>query len=224
MLDAGLRQLQQDFGDAPGEPVVLMEMTLRNLMSGEAIDHQDFLARADVLGALDKTVMISSYDRFDRVTTYLRQYTQNSIGMVVGVPTLLAIFEEKYYAELAGGILEGLGRLFSGSVKLLVYPTISATSGELETADKMAISPKLQHLYAHLFENGFIEAVHEFSTDQLSINPGDILKKIQSGDTTWVDFVPAAAAALILRDGLFGCPRVAAPPAEETAQNAPCEK
>jgi len=43
--------------------------------------------------------MISNYTRFDCVTTYLRQYTQNWIGMVVGFPTLRAIFEEKYYQE-----------------------------------------------------------------------------------------------------------------------------
>jgi len=203
LLDAALRQLQQDFGGAPEERAVLMEMTLKNLMSGEAIDHRDFLARAGILGALGKTVMISSYTRFDRVTTYLRQYTQNCIGMAAGIPTLRAIFDEQYYEELEGGILEGLGRLFSGSVKLLAYPTVSA-AGELETADTIAVGPKLKHLYAHLFENGFIESVRQLSTEQLHINPGEVLGKIQSGDATWVDFVPAEAAALIRRDGLFG--------------------
>lgn len=204
MLDAALRQLWEDFGGAPEERVVLMEMTLKNLMSGETIDHRDFLARADILGALGKTVMISSYTRFDRVTTYLREYTQNWIGMVVGIPTLRAIFEEQYYKDLKGGILEGLGRLFSGLVKLFAYPTVSAANGELETADKIAVGPKLKHLYAHLFENGLIEPVRQLSTEQLQINPGEVLGKIQSGDPAWVDFVPAEAAAVIRRDGLFG--------------------
>ena len=177
---------------------------MNNLLSGPTIDHRDFLARAATLGALDKTVMISNYTRFDRVTTYLRQYTQNRIAMVVGIPTLRGIFEEKYYEELQGGILEGLGRLFRGSVKLFAYPTLAAGTGELETADKIDISPKLKHLYAYLFENGFIEPVRQFSTEQLDINPGDVLKKIQAGDATWENFVPAAAAAVIERDKLFG--------------------
>jgi len=205
MLDAALGQLRQDYGGAAGEPVVLMEMTLHNLMSGPAIDHQDFLARADTLGALDKTVMISSHTRFDQVTTCLRQYTQSWIGMVVGVPTLRAIFDEQYYKELEGGILEGLGRLFGGSVKLLVYPTISALTGKLETAGEVATGAKLQHLYAYLFENAFIEPVREFSTAQLHASPGDALRKIQVGDATWTDYVPAAAAVLIERGNLFGC-------------------
>ena len=59
-----------------------MEMTLSNLMANRCLDHQDFLARADILCALDKTVMISNYTRFDCVTAYLRQYTQGWIGFV----------------------------------------------------------------------------------------------------------------------------------------------
>jgi hypothetical protein len=204
MLDAGLEQHRQDPSGAAEDPAVVMEMTLNNLMSGPNIDHQDFLARAGILCALDKTVIISNYTRFDAVTTYLRQYTQNWIGMVVGIPTLRAIFEEKYYEELKGGILEGLGRLFRGPVKLFAYPTVSGETGELETAEKIAISPKLEHLYAYLFENGFIEPIRKFSHEQLDISPGDVLKRIQAGDKTWESFVPATAAALIERDGLFG--------------------
>ena len=209
---AALQQLRQDVDRPVGEPVVLMEMTLNNLMSAQTIDHQDFLARANILGALDKMVMISNYTRFDCVTTYLRQYTQDRIGMVVGVPTLRAIFNAQYYTELKGDILEGLGRLFRGPVTLFAYPTVSAATRELEMADKIGISPKLDHLYAYLFENGFIEPVRKFPTEQLYLNPGDVLRKIQAGDATWVDFVPAKAAALIQRDGLFGCPKQTGPP------------
>ena len=43
-----------------------MEMTLNNLMSAQTIDHQDFLDRVDLLGALGKTVMISNYTRFEQ--------------------------------------------------------------------------------------------------------------------------------------------------------------
>ena len=203
MLDVALSQLRTAPDRPSEEPSVLMEMTLNNLLSGPTIDHQDFLARAAILCALDKTVMISNYTRFDRVTTYLRQYTQNCIALVVGIPTLRGIFEEQYYEELQGGILEGLGRLFRGTVKLFAYPTLSPT-GDLETAAEMEISPKLKHLYDYLFENGFIQPVHQFSTEQLDINPGIVLKMIQSGDASWENFVPAAAADIIKRDRLFG--------------------
>jgi hypothetical protein len=204
MLDDALAQLRRECDPASGDPTVLMEMTLHNLMSGPVVDHKDFLARADILGALDKTVMISNYTRFDCVTTYLRQYTQNRIGMVVGVPTLRAIFEEKYYQDLAGGVMEGLGRLFRGPVKLFAYPTVPAEAAEVETAAQIAIEPRLQHLYAYLLENDRIEPVSRFSLDQLHVSPADVLAKLQSGDPDWINYVPPAAAALIRRDRLFG--------------------
>jgi hypothetical protein len=198
MLDAAVRQFPKDEA-----PVVLLEMTRNNLMSGTCIDHRDFLARADMLGALGQTVVISNYTRFDCVTTFLRQYTQKRIAMVAGIPTLRAIFDERFYQELEGGILEGLGRLFRGDVKLFAYPTIGG-DGAVETADRVAIAPQLQHLYAYLFENGFIEPVRDFSTAQLQVSPADVLRRIQAGDPSWADFVPAPAAAVIRSHGLFG--------------------
>ncbi len=201
MLDAALAQYRQR--NAGTEPVVLMEMTLNNLVSGPNIDHRSFLARAETLGALGKSVLISNYTRFDCVTTYLRHYTRAWIGQVVGLPTLLAIFDERYYGELEGGILEGLGRLFSGPVTLFVYPTVSASTQQVETAEKISIASRLTHLYAYLYENGFIEPVREFDTSQLQVSPADVLKKIQSGDGTWRTYVPAAAADVIERNKLF---------------------
>ena len=50
---------------------------------------------------------------------------------MAGFPTLREIFHEKYYGELEGGILEGLGRMFSGKVKLYVYPTKGFSGGDL---------------------------------------------------------------------------------------------
>jgi hypothetical protein len=179
-------------------------MTLNNLMSERVIDHQDFLARVDILGALGKIVMVSNYTRFDSVSGYLRQYTQNCIGMAMGVPTLLEIFEEKYYSDLAGGILEALGSLFKGRVKLLVYPTRQAGSEDLITADKLEVKSGLQHLYNYLVANGFIESIRDFDPGQLEVTPPDVLGMIQSGDLAWEKLVPPQAAEVIRRKGLFG--------------------
>jgi hypothetical protein len=44
------------------------------------------------------------------------------IGVALGVNNLVEIFNEKYYENLPGGILESFGRMFRQSVKLYVYP------------------------------------------------------------------------------------------------------
>ena len=203
ILDRAVRQLQQD--SPPAQDVVaIMEMTLHNLMSAQAIEHRDFLARVDILGALGKMVMISNYTRFDKVTSYLRHYTQNWIGMAMGVPTLREVFEERYYAELEGGILEGLGRLFQGRVKLFIYPTRETDAGELTTSDHLDVKPELSHLYRHLLENGYIASIREFDPCELHVMPGGVLAGIQSGDPIWEKLVPPQAAAVIKQKGLFG--------------------
>ena len=203
MVDGAAHQLQEDF-PANQDRAVIMEMTLNNLMTEQAIDHRDFLARVDILGALGKMVMISNYTRYDKVTSYLRHYTQDWIGMVMGIPTLREIFDEKYYADLEGGILEGLGRLFQGHVKLFVYPTIETDAGELTTTECLEVKPELNHLYQHLKQNAYIVSIGATDQGELRVMPGAVLKGIQSGGSDWERLVPPQAVELIKSQGLFG--------------------
>lgn len=204
MHDRALAQFRDDRNSGTSDPVALMEMTLSNLMTDRVIDHRDFLARVDTLGALGKMVLISNYTRFDQVTVYLRKYTKNWIAMVMGVPILREIFDEKYYSDLPGGVLESLGRLFQGPVKLYVYPARSATGGDITTAETLEVPAKVRHLYAHLVESGFIEPIREFRAEQLHVRPGEVLAQIQSGDPAWEQMVPIPVAGLIRQRHLFG--------------------
>ena len=99
-----------------------MEITMHNLLSGGAIDARDFLARVDLLGDIGMTVMISNYSEYYRLTSYFRRYTKEMIGVAMGINNLLEIFNEKYYENLEGGILESFGRMFRNAVKLYIYP------------------------------------------------------------------------------------------------------
>ncbi len=185
-------------------PIVLMEMTLSNLVTGHRIDHGDFLARAAMLNALGITVIVSNYDRFDLVTSYLRRYTKEPIVMVMGAPTLVGIFDAQYYAALPGGILEGLGRLFQGDTKLYVYPMKAGPDAPVVDAVSLPLAPLSHRLYWYLLESGQIQSVREFREEQLHVYPDDVLAKIQSGDKTWESMVPAQVAEIIRSRGLFG--------------------
>jgi hypothetical protein len=204
MLDRAVEQLHEDPGMESKDLVVLMEMTLNNLMMEHVVDHQDFLARVDTLSALGKMVMISNYTRFDHVTSYLRKYTQNWIAMVLGAPTLSQILDEKYYADVEGGMLEGLGRLCHGKVKLYVYPMKTSEDGTVIDARALPVAPASQKLYAYLLESGKIEPIRQFEEEQLHIYPGEVLAKIQAGEEDWDRMVPPAVAKLIRERELFG--------------------
>ena len=97
---------------------VLFEITLSNLSSEGEIDEQDFLDRADILCSLGQTVLISNYQRYYKLLDYFSRFTKKRMGIIIGVPNLKQIFEEKYYRHLSGGILEAFGRMFNRDLKI----------------------------------------------------------------------------------------------------------
>ena len=204
-----LRCAQATFVQEPnvqGEEVLtLMEMTLKNLTDGDKIDHQDFLARVDILASLGKTVLISNFAEHHRLASYFFRYTKKMIGMAMGVPTLKEIFDEKYYADLSGGILESFGRMFKNDLRLYVYPLLDAKTGSLINAANLRVAPNLRHLHAYLIENRFIEGLRDYDETVLPVFSRDALQKIRSGDPSWENMVPAQVAQQIREQKLFGC-------------------
>ncbi len=187
------------------EVLTLMEMTLKNLTDGDKIDHQDFLDRVDILASLGKTVLISNFGEHHRLASYFFRYTKKMIGLAMGVPTLKEIFDEKYYADLSGGILESFGRMFKNDLKLYVYPLLEAKTGALINAANLRVAPNLRHLHAYLIENRCIEALRDYDEKTLTVFSRDVLQKIRSGDASWEAMVPAEVARKIRERNLFGC-------------------
>jgi hypothetical protein len=187
------------------EVLTLMEMTLKNLTDGDKIDPKDFLHRADILGALGKTVLISDFAEYHRLAAYFFRYTKKMIGVAMGVPTLKEIFDEKYYADLQGGILESFGRLFRNDLKIYVYPLQEPKTGALITAGNLRVAPNLRHLHAYLMENRFIEPLRDYDEKCLNIFSREVLAKIRCGDASWEACVPPQVATMIRERKLFGC-------------------
>src|SRR5215831_5627066 len=169
MLEGARRQFLKETGCLENDLVVLMEMTLENLLSEGQLDHADFLERVDILGALGRTVLISKFGEYYRLAGYLSRYTNRTIGLVMGVPSLLEIFDEKYYLNLEGGILEALGRMFKQGLKLYVYPIIDEKSGQLITAIQAEVAPNLRSLFQYLIDNRYIEEIRDYRKDFLGI-------------------------------------------------------
>jgi hypothetical protein len=187
------------------KPVMqVMELTMHNLLATGAMDRRDFLARAEALGACGHTVLISDYSEFYRLATYLGRITKERIGLVLGVPTLIEIFQEKYYAQLPGGILESFGRLFKNDLKLFVYPLQEQVGGYLSTVDTVKVAPDLQKLYEYLRDRGSFVGLDNYNPSYLHIFSRDVLKLIGAHDERWEQMVPASVADLIKKRGYFG--------------------
>src|ERR687888_111015 len=71
MLDGARRVFLKHCDCSEEGVVVLMEMTLENLLADGRVDHADFLARVDILGALGRTVLVSKFGEYYRLAGYL---------------------------------------------------------------------------------------------------------------------------------------------------------
>lgn len=187
-----------------GEVIQLMEVTMKNLMVSGQIDYRDFLARADVLAACGTTVLISNYFQYYRLAAYLARYTKGHIAITLGIASLAELFDEKYYTELEGGILESFGRLFKNDLKLLVYPLKDPATGAITTVSNLEIAPGLLNLYRHLVERGCIVQLDNYDPECLPIFSRDVLEKIRAGNPSWEAMVPPPVAEVIKKRGFFG--------------------
>jgi len=196
--------------DVAEESVVsLMEITMHNLqaaagLDGGKIDLHDFLARADMLAACGKTVLISDYFEYYRLAAYLARYTKKKIGVTMGAGSLCDLFDEKYYAKLDGGILESFGRLFKNDLKLYIYPLQDRQTGTLTTVQTLQVAPELRNLYEYLVDRGCIEQLDNYNPAYLPIFSRTVIEQIKNGDPSWSDNVPAEVAEVIRRRGFFG--------------------
>jgi len=205
MLKCATAQFVQEPGVDAREMVTVFEMTLKNLRSeGDLIDAQDFLDRMDILATLGHTVLISNYAEYHRLAPYFFRYIKEMIGLVMGVPTLRELFDERYYSDLAGGILESFGRLFKNALKIYAYPQLEPSTGALVTAGNMLTAPHLRHLYAYLFENRFVEPIRDFDRECLPIYSRDALARLRAGHPSWETMVPTPAVELIKARRLLG--------------------
>jgi hypothetical protein len=204
MLHSARDQFANELGVKAEEIVELMEITMSNLLVTGHIDLSDFLARADVLAAAGKTVLISDYSEYYRLAAWLTRYTREPVALTMGVASLLDLFNEQYYANLEGGILEAFGKLFTRDLRVYVYPLKDASTGALTKVDNVQMPPSVHALYRHVVDRGKIRQLENFDESVLHIFSRDVLRRIKEDDPAWVQMVPPEIANLIMTRGYFG--------------------
>jgi hypothetical protein len=204
LLQRAREQFLQEPSVRGQQPVVLAEMTLHSLTPEPDVDHTDFLARADILRTLGFDVLISRFGPYYQLADYLAGCTDGMIGIAVGLPAFRQVADEKHFTDLPGGVLESVGRLFKRAVKMYVYPTRDRDTGQIHTLEQAPIPPPWHHLRALLLSIGRVEPIRGYDESYLSIHTPDVLARIQRGDPSWEQMVPAAVAEIIRAENLFG--------------------
>jgi hypothetical protein len=191
MLDRGREAFLADFGAAVDGHVEVLEMTLNNLnCTDDGVCAEDFLARADVLQAVGKDVLLSRYSEFHRLSGYLARHTDKPVGIILGLPLFEELFKPMWYKDLAGGVLESFGRLFRNQVRLYVYPTGNAETGEVRTVAQASVAGAMKHLMAYLLETQSVRPLQQGVDTWLFETGRAVRQMIKEGDPRWKDFVP----------------------------------
>jgi hypothetical protein len=183
---------------------VIFEITLSNLISEGEIDERDFLERAELLCSLGQNVMITNYKEYYKLVEYFSEYTKNRIGLAMGVPNFIQIFDEKYYRDLSGGILEAFGKLFFKDLKVYLYPLKDKKTGEITTSENLKVHPRMKELYKFFKYNGKVLDIKDYNPEILDIFAKKVLQMIAEGQAGWEKMLPEGIADIIKKERLFG--------------------
>jgi hypothetical protein len=121
----------------------------------------------------------------------------------VGLPAIRLLSDEGFYRNLAGGFLEGAGRLFKRSLKMYVYPERDPVSGLVHSWGSVQLPAPWQHLHKLLTELGHVVPIRSFDESYLAIRTPEVLALIEKDDPSWERMVPRKVAEIIKADRLF---------------------
>ena len=182
---------------------VIFEITLSNLMGQGEIDESDFMDRAKLLCSLGHTVMISNFKEYYKLVDYFSNYTKKQLGLTMGVNNFVEIFNEEYYKDIDGGILEAFGKMFHNKVKVYLYP-ISNNEGQIINSTNLKLHPRMKDFYKFFKYNNKVIDLFDFEEKYLEIFSRDILKKIKNGEKDWTNKLPEGISEMIIKNKMFG--------------------
>jgi hypothetical protein len=125
------------------------------------------------------------------------------MGLTMGVNNLVDIFDEQYYRQLSGGILEAFGKLFFKDLRVYLYPMLDPETGALITSDNLKVHPRMKELYKFFKYNGKVIDIDDHDPEILNVFSREVLKKIENNEHGWEDMLPNGVAKLIKEQSLF---------------------
>lgn len=203
MLISGMKMFLREVDISKENTQIIFEITLSNFITLGKINKKDFLDRTDILGKLGYIVMISNYSEYYKLINFFMRVTKKKIAIIMGVNNLLEVFNEKFYKNLSGGIMEAFGKLFSKNMKIFLYPYIEKDTGKLLNSKNLKVNINLKELYKYLRYNNKIIDVEILHKKNLLIYPKEILSKIYLGEKGWESKVPKVVAEMIKNRGMF---------------------
>lgn len=198
VIDKGLKHFCKEFGIKSSEAVTLFEFTLNNRLKNTNISVEEAFKKVKMISSLKKPVLVSNFTLFYQLKEHLRHISDKPMGIVIGATHLEKLFDEKFYFDLEGGILEGMGKLVDTKTRLYIYPHKT----ELMCLQVRSFRPKpdMKSIYSHLVDNKFLQDIAGCDEIREFIHSDDVLKLIKRKDNAWKKLVPESVQAILLKE------------------------
>ena len=181
----------------------IFEITLSNLLSGKNdINEQDFLDRAELLCSTGKTVMLTNFQEYYKLSDYFSKYSTKKTVLTMGVDNLIKVFDEKYYSLLTGGVMEAFGKLFKKEIEIYLYPMLK--DEKLINSNNLQVNDNMKNLYNFFKDNNKIKDIVDYDKKLLNIFSQQVLLEIQNKKGGWENKLPKTISKLIKEKKLFG--------------------
>ena len=203
MFKESLNNFLKEKGVKKDNTIVIFEITLSNLKSTGDIEDSDYLDRAKLLCSMGHMVMISNFSEYYKLVKYLTSYTKKQLGLTMGVSNLVEIFDEKYYTNLNGGILEAFGNIFKNNMKIYLYPLFDKKNNKIVNSSNLKLEDNMKEFYKYFKVNEKIVDLN-YTEEYLDIFSKDILKQIKENKVGWEEKLPKGVSDMIKKKKLFG--------------------
>ncbi len=194
----GLKHFTKEFNIKNQDTLSIFEFTLNNRLKNENISLDEAVLKVKMIQALNLPVLVSRFSLFYELKEYIRLSTDKPMAIVIGATHLEKLFDEKFYFDLSGGLLEGLGKLLGKFSSLYIYPH---KTNEICLLTKSFSPPNgVKNIYKHFIDNRMIQDITGCDEITEYVNSNDILKMIKAKNSNWKKHVPEKIHSLILKE------------------------
>lgn len=160
------------------DPIFINEFSIKSVHQDNSLDLKQAVELIPKLTSHGSYLMLSSFSWYYNVSQYLRRYTKDPIGFLMGLSTVVKLFNESLYDENSGDLLEAIGKLLSIDVRLFAYPmscdaikehlqipNLAAFDWDIQSNNNFptisTIKPKgpKEHLYNYLKSSGYLVGI-----------------------------------------------------------------
>ncbi len=195
IFNRGLDHFKKEFSLKASDVMGIFEFTIDNRVKGTHVSTDEAFKRVQMITQLEIPILVTQFTLFYQLKEFIRNSTTQPLGIVIGATHLDKLFDESFYFDLSGGLLEGMGKLLGRFTRLYIYP--HKTNEICLLTKSFFPKPNVKNIYTHFIENKMIQDIAGCDELKEFIHSDDVNKMIKKKDKAWKKLVPEKIHKLI---------------------------